>query len=630
MNNKIIIIFYNSLVSFFFSIGVTNNGYINIEDVSFNDKLLSHTGKFQNIINLQKKNYNGYLYEITFSHNYNKIICTEEHPFYIREKKFNSFGKAYWKKINKITNNDYFGMIINNKNIIPYISDNIKLYKPEYWFLIGYYIINGYIYNNFIYLHIPDNLLEKISHIFNIKKIYNTLYEINNKSWFDILYKINHIIPEWIQNAPDFLIKEFINGFNYINKNDISYELALGIQRLYLKLGIICIIEKSVNNNDLYNIIKIKNNNNVFIDNNYIWYSFSNITKKYIKNVKVYNFEVYKDNSYIVENIIVHNCNSFSNAGKKGNLTDERGKLFEDILRIANEKKPKFMFLENVKHIKKIDNGKTFSHICKRIKETGYYIKDNETIFELSPHQLGIPQHRERVIFVCIRNDIYDSEKKINFDIPFVQIDINKILETDENIINKYKIPIEIENILNIWDEMINKFEENETLSPTIMCNEFYKTYNDNEFTKLPLWKQDYISRNKPLYNKYKTNWDQWYNKNKELLEKKEIYGKLEWQTGKKKQNDSIWNYFIQLRQSGIRVKKSDYFPTLVAIVQTPIYAKEKRYITPRECARLQSFPDNFIIHKNDNIAYKQFGNAVNVDVVSYVINLTLQCYDFI
>ena len=61
--------------------------------------------------------------------------------------------------------------------------------------------------------------------------------------------------------------------------------------------------------------------------------------------------------------------------------------------------------------------------------------------------------------------------------------------------------------------------------------------------------------------------------------------------------------------------------------MQTPIYAKEKRYITPRECARLQSFPEDFIIHKNDKIAYKQFGNAVNVDVVSHIIDLTFNAY---
>ena len=114
------------------------------------------------------------------------------------------------------------------------------------------------------------------------------------------------------------------------------------------------------------------------------------------------------------------------------------------------------------------------------------------------------------------------------------------------------------------------------------------------------------------------------------MLSKRQIYSQLEWQTGKIKQNESIFNYFIQFRQSGIRVKKTDYFPTLVAIVQTPIYAKEKRFITPRECARLQSFPDSLIIHENDHIAYKQFGNAVNVDVVHYVINYTLKLYGVI
>ena len=174
---------------------------------------------------------------------------------------------------------------------------------------------------------------------------------------------------------------------------------------------------------------------------------------------------------------------------------------------------------------------------------------------------------------------------------------------------------------------MIQVFDENETLSPTILCNEFYKNYTEDDFNEIAQWKQDYIKKNKPIYNKYKNKWDEWYDKHKEIIQKKEINGKLEWQTGKKKKNDTIWNYFIQLRQSGIRVKKTNYFPTLVAIVQTPIYAKEKRYITPRECARLQSFPEEFIIHRNDNIAYKQFGNAVNVDVVSYIIDLIFKIY---
>lgn len=315
-------------------------------------------------------------------------------------------------------------------------------------------------------------------------------------------------------------------------------------------------------------------------------------------------------------------CQSFSNSGKKKGFEDKRGQLYEYILDIASIKKPSFMFLENVKHIKKIDNGKVFSHIVKRINEVGYFV----STIELSPHQLGIPQQRERIVFICIRNDIYDADKSLDFEIPDKEIDVNKILEKDAN--EKYKISEDLENILDAWDEMINKFEVGENLSPTILCNEFTKQYTKEEFSNLANWKQDYITKNKPIYNKYKNEWDKWLIKHKDILGKKEIYAKLEWQTGKKKENDSIYNHFIQFRQSGIRVKKNKYFPTLVAIVQTPIYAKEKRYITPRECARLQSFPDSFILHENDHTAYKQFGNAVNVDVVHFVINNTLKVYN--
>ena len=319
-------------------------------------------------------------------------------------------------------------------------------------------------------------------------------------------------------------------------------------------------------------------------------------------------------------------CQPFSNAGKKTTFNHSKGLLFDEITRIAKQKMPKFMFLENVKHILKISDGKVFEYILQQLYNIGYKVQ----IFELSPHQLGIPQQRIRVIFTCIRSDIYDESININLCIPNCEMNFTKIFETDETIKNKYRIKPEIEQILNAWDEMISIFEVGERLSPTILCHEFYRTYSDDEFTSLPIWKQDYITKNRPIYQKYKTHWDLWYEKHKILLQRREIYGKLEWQAGHKKENDSIFNYFIQLRQSGIRVKNPKYFPTLVAMVQVPIYAKECRYITPRECARLQSFPESFKICENDHQAYKQFGNAVNVDVVDLVMKTTLHAYGYI
>ena len=228
-------------------------------------------------------------------------------------------------------------------------------------------------------------------------------------------------------------------------------------------------------------------------------------------------------------------CQSFSNSGKKMGFDDRRGNLFESILSIAAEKRPKFMFLENVKYIKKIGEGKVFAHILNRIRETGY----NVSHYELSPHQLGVPQQRERIIFVCIRDDIYDPTKTIDINPPPTQINVSRIFETDTTITDKYRIPKDVENVLDAWDEMVARFDTDETLSPTIMCAEFYNTYTPETLAALPQWKQEYIVRNRPIYTKYKTQWDAWFEKHRAILTKREIYSRLEWQVGKKQHKDS-------------------------------------------------------------------------------------------
>lgn len=376
-------------------------------------------------------------------------------------------------------------------------------------------------------------------------------------------------------------------------------------------------------------------------------------------------------------------CQPFSNSGKKKAFEDTRGTLFHDIMTLSRAYKPRFMFLENVKHIKKVDKGNVFSTILNCLKEEGYMVYVNE----LSPHQLGIPQQRERVIFSCIRKDIWLTSHEDNteetmselfgteLDLGLTGTSINMKKVINSKPMNKndsdykkedYKISEELVNVLNAWNEMINHIDVGDSLSPTFLADDLDIDYFETEivdgtkvvkrnkivnevtnrrgeikqkitygnpivkeeftdiYNKFPKWRKDLVFKNKPIYWKYQSKWDEWLTKHRDLLSKKKIYGKLEWQAGPKKENDSIWDYFISIRQSGIRVKRTDYFPTLVAIVQTPIYGKEKREITPRECARLQSFPNNFKCHKKDHTAYKQFGNAVNVDVVYTIMNHVL------
>jgi len=315
-------------------------------------------------------------------------------------------------------------------------------------------------------------------------------------------------------------------------------------------------------------------------------------------------------------------CQAFSNAGKKRTFDDKRGLLFDEIIRLAVAKQPKFMFLENVKHILKVGNGEVIQYIESEINRIGYHLQK----IEVSPHHYGIPQQRERIVFVCIRNDIY-KEHPIDIQLPPRVSEYKYIFQDKDEVDKKYLVDGDILQCLEAWEEMIQLFEVGEKISPVIMINEHYNGHTPEQYEGYAKWRREYITANKPLIAKYKPAWDAWYETHKDILQRREIFGKLEWQVGKVKPDESIFNYFIQIRQSGIRVKRAKHFPTLVAISQIPIYGKERRYITPRECARLQSFPEDFIMDEEDRNAYKQFGNAVNVDNIHMVVHATLAQY---
>lgn len=300
-------------------------------------------------------------------------------------------------------------------------------------------------------------------------------------------------------------------------------------------------------------------------------------------------------------------CQSMSKAGKRLGFDDPRGKLFEEIIRIAKYKKPKLMILENVKNIKTINNSTIYKYIYKSLTDINYNVID----YELNPYDFGIPQNRPRIYFICVLNNIKIDFNKIKFN---KTSDIINIFE--KNINKRYYISNEIKNIIDSWNIILKNFI-NEKISYPINIDYF----NIEKITNFPSWKQNHIIKNKLLYLKYKLLWDSWLENNKIFLNKN-IYKKIELQIGKYiDKNFNLWNYYLQLRPSGIRIKKTNYFPTLVAINQIPIYGREKRYLTCRECANLQSFPKSHILHENNKICYKQLGNSVNVLIITEIMS---------
>lgn len=322
-----------------------------------------------------------------------------------------------------------------------------------------------------------------------------------------------------------------------------------------------------------------------------------------------------KDNEFPKHDVLCGGfpCQAFSKAGKQLGFADQtKGTLFFQIVRILENKKvrPKYIILENVRNLLGHDGGNTWKVIQKTLDEVGYNCKE----VLMSPHQLGVPQLRERVYILGVRKDIYDGA--LEFNIPKVKkedLNIYKAGIIDEKPDPKYKISKHEEKVLNCWDEFYNGIKETVIGFP-IWFSEFRATYDTDE---LPDWKAEFCHKNRALYLNNKEFIDSWIEKWDDLNDFTPTERKFEWQAGGSIK--SLWEGFIQFRPSGIRVKRPDSFPALVAIVQIPIIGKYKRRLTPREAARLQSFPDEFMPNVNDHQAYKQFGNAVNVNCVKFL-----------
>ena len=123
-------------------------------------------------------------------------------------------------------------------------------------------------------------------------------------------------------------------------------------------------------------------------------------------------------------------CQSFSIAGKGLGELDIRGTLFNEIIRIAEVKQPKYMLLENVKGLISKKHKATFDKILSELKRIGYKV-DYKV---LNSKDFGIPQNRERVWFVCQRVDI---AKDFEFPNPEeLKIFLKDILE--EEVDEKY------------------------------------------------------------------------------------------------------------------------------------------------------------------------------------------------
>jgi DNA (cytosine-5)-methyltransferase 1 len=304
-------------------------------------------------------------------------------------------------------------------------------------------------------------------------------------------------------------------------------------------------------------------------------------------------------------------CQPFSKGGHQKGFEDTRGTLFFDICEIVQKHNPKILLLENVANLVTHDKGNTYKVILKHLDELGYFFPNEPLI--LSPDEFGIPILRKRIFIPAIRKDIHNSNKVLNIK-NYLSFKNNlKSIDKFLDLENRDKLSEYELKVLKIWNEFYQGIDLKVIGFPVII--EYFKFQDD--ISKFPKWKQNHIIKNQQLYQRNKNFIDKWLKKHNYLNELNPTHKKFEWQAGNF--HNSLFEALIQFRPSGIRVKKSDKFSTFVAMNHQQIIGKLKRKIESNEAKKLLSFPDNFILHDNENIAFKHLGNSVSVLVVKEI-----------
>lgn len=255
-------------------------------------------------------------------------------------------------------------------------------------------------------------------------------------------------------------------------------------------------------------------------------------------------------------------CQTFSYAGKQGGFNDTRGTLFFELARAVKEIQPKIFMGENVKGLASHDNGRTLNTIKNTIKELGYTLVEPKVLKAIL---FQVPQKRERLFLIAIRNDI--AEKAT------------------------FKWPTPYHRIMTLRDAFYKGvlFDSDVPKSPG-------QTY--------PIKKQQVMSM-VPMGG----NW-----KNLPEDVQKEYMG---------------GSYLLEGGKTGMARRLSLDEPSLTltcspAQKQTErCHPTETRPLTVREYARIQTFPDSWEFTGSIGSQYKQIGNAVPVNL-AYAIGLSL------
>lgn len=339
-------------------------------------------------------------------------------------------------------------------------------------------------------------------------------------------------------------------------------------------------------------------------------------------------------------------CQPFSYAGKRKGFGDTRGTLFFEIERILSTYHPKAFLLENVRGLYTHDKGRTFETIITKLHELGYGTYD----LLLNSSDYGVPQNRVRLYILGIlgatpqmslttRLGAADSH---SYKKNYQQMDlfssssaapkctVGEILE--KKVPEKYACSAEFEAQLHtVIGEDLSRlhgyrlidYRGGQSLHSWELGTKGACSAAEIRFMNLLIQ-----NRRKPIFGTHqdgkKLTLEQiqtFYTDNDilEVMESLQKKGYLKEENGKYNPvcGNMSFEVFKFLDPDSISITLTSSDSNRLGVIQN----NRPRRITPRECARLQGFPDSFVVHPVDTFAYKQFGNSVSVPVIEAVVS---------
>lgn len=328
-------------------------------------------------------------------------------------------------------------------------------------------------------------------------------------------------------------------------------------------------------------------------------------------------------------------CQPFSKSGAQRGMEETRGTLFWNIASIIEAHHPSVVLLENVRNLAGPRHLHEWQTIIEFLRDEGYRVSDTPAVFSphlLPPERGGRPQVRERVFITATYNP-----QGIDRDLPIRPVATNargidgwepkdewhlEDLLDDSHNVDGCQLSDYERNWIDAWDDFVQEMYERRDGRPLPgfpLWADSWKDHRKPIPVGTPAWKRSHLEKNYAFYGAHKDWIDAWARKWGVFTDAfPASRRKLEWQA---QDTPRLWDTVMHFRPSGIRAKKPNYLPALVAITQTSIVGPRERRLSPRETARLQGLPDWYDFGAQPAAAtYKQMGNGVNVGAVWHVM----------